>query len=205
MVSSDIDIASQSLGLLRANTIASFNDGTNEADITKLYYTDFVQDILTRYPWSFVTKKRLLNQTDAPLNEWRYAHILPSESLRLWALYPSSNVGARAINDYDIQAPSGGRRVFSNNATLYGEYTVYADESNWPGYFTHFAIHAFAALIALPVTDDDALAQQMHRLAWGTPEQGEKGGKFAVATGIDGQQKPHDEILQSPFIDARFS
>nr|DAU13494.1 MAG TPA: tail tubular protein [Caudoviricetes sp.] len=205
MVSSDVDIASQALGLLRASAINSFDDGSNEADIAKLYYADFAQDILTRFPWSFATKKRLLNQTTAPLNEWRYAHILPAEALRLWALYGSNAVGAKPINQFDIQAPDGGRRVFSNNPTLYGEYTVYTDEANWPGYFTHFAVHAFAALIAMPVTDDDALAEKMHQLAWGNPSDGEKGGKFAVACGVDGQQKPGDEILSSPFIEARFS
>jgi hypothetical protein len=205
MVSSDIDIAAQALGLLRASTISSFDDGSNEAEIADLYYGDFAQDILTRYPWSFATKKRLLNQTTAPANEWRYAHIVPAEALRIWALFPNSAVGVNPINNYDIQAPSGPRRIFSNNNVIYGEYTVYTDESNWPGYFTHFAIHAFAALIALPVTDDDALAQQMHRLAWGTPEQAEKGGKFSVAAGIDAQQKPPEVIVDSPLIGARFS
>lgn len=205
MVSSDIDIASQALGLLRANTITSFTEGTNEADIAKLYYADFVQDILTRYPWAFVTKKRLLNQTDAPLNEYQYAHIVPAEALRLWAVYNSGAVGAKPINSFDAAAPNGGREIHSNHNVLYGEYTVYSAESNWPGYFTHFAIHAFAALIAIPVTDDDDLAAKMHRLAWGAADEGENGGKFSVAASIDAQQKPPEEILSSPFIDARFS
>lgn len=205
MASSDVDIASQALGLLRANTISSFSDGSNEADIASLYYPDFAQDILTRYPWAFATKKRLLNGTTAPVNEWRYAHIMPAEALRLWALFTSDDVGAKPINQFDIGGQGGARRINSNNEVLYGEYTVYTAETNWPGYFTHFAIHAFAALIALPVTDDPALADAMHRLAWGTPSDGEKGGKFAVAAGIDAQQRPPDEIISSPLIDARFS
>ncbi len=205
MASSDVDIASQALGLLRANTISSFEDGSNEADIAKLYYADFAQDILTRYQWNFALKKRLFNQTTAPVNEWRYAHIVPAEALRIWALYPSDDIGADPVNDYSINAPNGKRQIHSNQSTIYGEYTVYTDETNWPGYFTHFAIHAFAALIAIPVTDDDNLAAQMHRLAWGTPSEGEKGGKFAVATGIDAQQQPPEEIVTSPFIQARFS
>lgn len=205
MVSTNVDIASQALGLLRANTINSFDDGSNEADIVKLYYNDFIQDILTRYNWSFAIKKRLLNQTTAPLNEYRYAHIVPAEALRIWSLFPVGTVGAKPINDYDIQAPDGKRKIFSNNNVLYAEYTVYTDESNMPAYFTNFAIYAFAALIALPVTDDAALAESMHQMAWGVPSDGEKGGKFAVATGIDAQQRPAETIVQSPFIDARFS
>lgn len=205
MVSSNVDIASQALGLLRANTIGSFDEGTNEADIAKLYYTDFAQDILTRYPWNFATKKSLFNQTTAPLNEWRYAHIVAPEALRIWALYASNAVGAKPINQYSIQAPDSSRQIHSNQSVIYGEYTVYTDEANWPGYFSHFAIHAFAALIAMPVTDDDDLAQKMHALAWGPPSDGEKGGKFAVATSIDALQQPPEEFYESPFIQARFS
>lgn len=205
MVSSGIDIASQALGLLRANTISSFEDGSNEADIAKLYYNDFVEDIITRYPWSFLTKKRRLNQTTEPINEWKYSHIVPAEALRIWAIYTSSSVGAPPINNYDIQAPAGARRIFSNDEVLYGEYTVYNAESNWPAYFSHFAVHAFAALIAIPVTDDDNLAAQLKGLAWGSPSENESGGKFAVATGIDAQQKPPELIADCPFVAARFS
>lgn len=205
MASSDIDIASQAMGLLRANTISSFTEGTNEADIADLYYADFAQDILTRYPWSFALKKRLLNQTTAPVNEYKYAHIIPAEALRIWAIYPSSNVGVNPINDYDIQAQSGSRLILSNNETIYAEYTVYTAETNWPGYFTHFAIHAFAALTALAVTDDAELAALMQQLAWGTSSDGEKGGKFAVATGIDALQRPPEILNDAPLINARFS
>jgi len=205
MVSSDIDIASQAFGLLRANTISSFNEGTNEADIGKLYYSDFAQDILTRHPWSFATKKRQLNQGATPLNEWKYSHIVPAETLRVWAAYSGTGSASHITNHYDIQTVDGRRLIMSNHENIVLEYTVYTDEANWPGYFSHFAIHAFAALTALPITDDDALAQQMHRLAWGNPSEGEKGGKFSVATGIDAQQKPPETIQHSPFIDARFS
>lgn len=205
MVSSSIDIASQALGLLRANTISSFTDGSNEAEVADLYYEDFAQDILTRYQWSFALKKSQFNGTTAPLNEWRYAHIVPPEALRIWAIFRSTDVLIKPLNEYEIVAPTQGREVHSNYERIYGEYTVYTDEANWPGYFTHFAVYAFAALIALPVTDDANLAQQMHQMAWGTPSEGEKGGKFAVATGIDAQQMPPHRIVDTPFVTARFS
>lgn len=199
-------LASQALGLLRENSINSFDDGTNPADIVKLYYDDFVEDMLTRYPWSFAKLKRKLNQdSTAPLNEYTYSHIVPAEALRVFAVYPSAAVGVKGINDYDIQAPEGSRRIFSNNEKLWGEYTVYQDESNWPGYFTHFAQYAFASHIAIPVTDDLGLADAMHVKAFGTAQEKEKGGKFSVAVGIDDLQKPGEEINHSPLIQARFS
>ncbi|MCK5606293.1 hypothetical protein KAR91_30615 [Candidatus Pacearchaeota archaeon] len=205
MASSDINIASQALALVRADPITSFNDGSPEAGIVSLFYNDFVQDMLTRHPWSFATKKRLLNGTTPPINQYSNAHLIPAECLRLWALYPDSTVGVRPINEYDIQAPDGPRKIFSNHEVLYGEYTIYTAETNWPGYFTHFLIYAFAAVIAIPVTDQPDIAKAMHTLAWGPPSDGEKGGKFSVATGLDAQQKPGEIVYDSPFVAARFS
>lgn len=206
MATTDISIVSQAMGLIRANPISSFSEGSNEAEVSALFYDTFVQDILTRYPWSFATVKRRLNQDSAtPLNEYRYSHILPGECLRLWSLFPSASVGADTIKDYDIQGPDGGRRVFSNYPNLWADYTVYTDEGNWPGYFVQFAIHAFAALVAKPITDQDDIAARLKQDAWGTPSENEQGGKFAVAAKLDAMQKPGEIITASPLIAARFS
>lgn len=206
MADSKEDIVSQGYGLLRADSVADFQEGSNEADIAELFYDDFAKDILTRYPWSFATKKRQINQSSTPpLNGYQYSHILPNEAQRLWALYPDNNVGSRAIADYDILGEEGGRRIHSNYPTLYAEYTIHIDESDWPAYFVHFAIHAWAALTAAPVTDQIDLQSKYQVLAWGQPNENELGGKFGVACKIDAMQKPGEVIASSPLIEARFS
>jgi hypothetical protein len=206
MADSREDIASQGFGLLRADSVADFDEGTNEADIAALFYPDFVLDILTRYPWSFATKKRRLNQdSTAPVNEFQYSHIIPGEAQRIWAVYDSDAVGAVPIKQYDIAHADGGRRVYSNCAELWGEYTIYASEAIWPGYFVHFAIHAWAALTAMTVTDQPDVAAKYQALAWGAPNENEQGGKYGVACKIDAMQKPGENIQSSPLVEARFS
>lgn len=206
MADSREDIASQGFGLLRADSVADFNEGTNEADIATLFYPDFVLDILTRYMWSFATKKRRLNQdSTAPVNEFQHSHILPGEAQRVWAIYNSDAVGAVPIKQYDIAHADGGRRIYSNCAELWAEYTIYASEAVWPGYFVHFAIHAWAALTAMTVTDQPDVAAKYQVLAWGQPNENEQGGKFGVACKIDAMQKPGEQIQSSPLVEARFS
>lgn len=205
MASSKYDVCSQSLGLLREGGITSFSDGTNSSDICGLFYDDWVRDVLTRYPWSFATKKRALNQdSTAPVNEYQYSHILPAECLKLWAVFDSDEVNARTLTEYDVQQVGNSRRIYSNFENLWVDYTVYVPESSWPAYFVHFAIHALAALIAQPVTDQTDLAESMQVKAYGMKNENEKGGKYAVATGIDALQKPGEQINSSPLIDARF-
>lgn len=202
MSATDVQIASQALTLLRANTISRFSEGTNEADIVTELYPTFVEDVLSRYPWSFATKKRQLNRdADTPVNEWKYRYILPAERLNLTTVFNTDAVGARPVQDFEII----GNYLYTNYEKVYAEYTFYAKENTWPGYFKTYAIYALADLLAIPVTDDVELKERMKLEAYGPPSEGERGGKFAVAAGIDAKQKPAEELWAYDVIAARFS
>jgi hypothetical protein len=202
MGTTSLDIASQALSLIRANPISSFSEGTNEAEIASLFYGTFVKDIFSRYPWAFALKKRKLNRSgDAPINEFKYNYIIPAEVERIFSVYNSGEVRARPVQNFDISQ----RNIQSNEEELWTQYTVYEDEANWPGYFIQYAIYAFAAMLAIPVTDDESIANTMQTTAYGTPQEQEKGGKFAIAASTDSQQKPPEQIYNNEIIGARFS
>lgn len=203
---SSIDIASQALILLRANTISSFADDSNEAQVVNVLYTDFMASLLSQYPWTFATKKRLLSrETDTPVNEYSYIHIVPSEALLVWALFDTSNINSSPVRDYDIYGSASGRRVYSNYETLYADYTFYADESTWHPTFVNFAINAFAARLAMPVTGDEKLADYYHTLAYGSLQGNSKGGLLGLAMATDSKQKRNEYIFSDPLTNARFS
>lgn len=206
MAADDIAICNQALNLLRADTVTNIaSPTTNEEDICAAFYSDFVNDILTRYPWSFATKKALLTATTAPTTEWTYGHTVPTEALRVWALYNSTEARAAPVAEYDIYSPSTGRVIMSEQSTLYADYTVYRDEQYWPGYFVQFAIYAFAALICIPVTDQVDTAEMLHQAAWGARNENELGGKYGVACRLDAMQKSPEFIIDSPLVTSRFS
>lgn len=203
---SSIDIASQALILLRANTISSFADDSNEAQIVNVIYTDFITSLLSQYPWTFATKKRLLNQeTGTPLNEYSYIHIVPAEALLVWALFDNSNINTSPVRDYDIYGSASGRRVYSNYSTLYADYTFYADESTWHPTFTDLAISALAARLAMPVTGDLQLADYYRNIAYGSQQGNSKGGLLGLAMSTDSKQKRNEYIFSDPLTNARFS
>lgn len=205
-MATDIEITNQALTLLRADTISGFDEDSILAETCNRMYTDFAKNILSRHPWAFATKKALLSQNaTAPVNEYTYAHDLPAECIRLWAVYDSAGVGAMPIVDYELIAQSTNRQIISNCPAVYAEYTYHVSEAYWPPYFVDFAIHAFAALLAVPVTDDSELHNRWNTIAWGSPSERERGGKFSVCTSIESQQKPMDLVRSSPLIAARFS
>jgi len=206
-MTTDIEIASQALTLLRADTISSFSQGTNEAEICDLLYASHIQYILSIYPWTFATKKRMLNQdTTDPINEYTYSHIIPSEALLIWAVFNTDAVGATPVRDYDVYSDgASARRIFSNHPALYADYVIYPDENAWPAYFTQFAIVSFAARLAVPVTGNADLAAYYEKEAYGSATANKKGGLFGVATATDSKQKRNEYIFSSPITEARFS
>lgn len=203
MATTDIDIASQGLGLCRGTPISSFDDGTNEADIAGQYYGTFIKDIFSRYPWSFALKKRQLSRDSTdPVNEWKYSFVVPAEVERLFAVYRSGQVGAKPMTQGWDRV---GNFIFTNEPELWAEYTVYKPESQWPGYFIQYAIHAFALLIAVPYTDDKDLRNDLQVITYGRDTENERGGKFGVAASTDAQSKPAQEVQMPDLIAARFS
>ena len=208
-----VDICSQALALIRANSISSFQEDSEEAKTCSLLYDSFVKDIFSRYPWSFATKIQNLSRlaVDPEDTKYKCAYAMPNDWLRVLAVYDSNG---NLIDDYEISGEdlsnsSNGVNVpilLSNSSNgVKIKYTRYVPESNWPGYFINYAIHALADLLAGPITDDDATIEKMHRLAYGGPGEGERGGKFAVATYTDTQQQPSTEMDSNILIAARFA
>lgn len=205
-MTTSVSIASQALSLLRANTISSFSDETNEAEICNQFYDQHIRYLLSVFPWTFATKKRQLSQDSTdPVNEYTYSHIVPSDALLIWALFNSDNVGASPVQDYDIYGTETARRVFSNYESLYADYTFYPNESQWPHYFVELAVVSFASKIAIPVTGNADLARLYEEQANGGASANYKGGLFGVATGTESKQKRNEIIASSPFTSARFS
>lgn len=205
-MTTDVSIASQALLLLRANTINSFSDDSDEAEIMNEMYQDHIAHLLSIYPWTFATKKRQLNQdSTSPIGEYTYSHIIPAETLLLWAVFNTDQVGALPVRDYDIYTDDSGRRIYSNYPALYADYTIYPDEAIWPAYFTLFAINSLAAHVAIPITGNSDLATLYHQKAYGSANANMKGGLFGVATSTDAKQKRNEVVFSAPLIEARFN
>ncbi len=204
MTTSEIDICSQALTLLRANTISSFEEDSEEAQICSVLFSTFEKDIFSRYPWSFSKKMCGLNRMNyTPLKGYKYAYYIPNDCSRIWGVFN----GDKTINDYEIVASKDedATVILSNEESVVIEYNKIIQVRHWPGYFVNYAIYAFADMLAGPITDDDSIVDKMHRLAYGAPNENEKGGKFGIATNVDAQQKPSTAMECDILINARFA
>jgi hypothetical protein len=208
MADSREDVASQALARLGEGAISSFDEDTDAAEKVAQLYEPTVLAQFGRYPWRWAQQREVLSKDGAavPLNEWRYAYLMPT--LRL------TRVGAplRVFNSTVLRAPEvfdwelEGKHIFTNYETLVIEYVARKPESVWPGYFEEMIVEALAARLALPITEN-ASKEELHSVkAFGNASEKMEGGLFGAAMRADARYMPTPSLLDAsdPVTEARF-
>lgn len=200
MAQTDIDICVQTLSRIGQVAIDSFEDGTPNSITCANTYPDFRRAMLNIYPWKFATAERQLSQIAGadPLG-FEFLYQLPAEALDApEALY--SDTSKTRIKHYEII----GNQVKSNNPEVFARYQVDVPENFWPPTFTIFVVEAYAANLAVPVTEEQSLANRLEIAAWGNTAL-RNGGLFAAAKRIDARRSSQRSMLEGggPLIQAR--
>ena len=199
---SKFDICSTALVELGEDTISSFTANTPPSKICGQVYPEYIKYLLSIYAWKFSKKKvQLARLTTAPINEWSYAYQMPSDMLMMHGLFNSSSVGILPQTNYEIFQD----QIFTNETTVYIDYQFQPDESNFPPFFTQFAIVAIASKLAMPITDDRGIEELKSLKAFGSPSDNLNGGLFGVAKKLDSLQDPTSAIRADTLLSARFS
>jgi hypothetical protein len=187
--SSPIDVCSRSLILIGAEPITSFDDGNNEALIASNMYEDVARSSLVNCRWRFATNQVVLNRlSDAPTGRYDAAYQLPSGWLMTHAV---------TVNDSPINYQTYGNKLFCDEAAaseLVLDYTYRAEEQDWPSYFTVAVQYELAAVFAVGLARDQALAGLMAQQAQ----------IFMIkARNLDAQQQTTRKLNTSRFISNR--
>lgn len=198
-------IATQASILCRGNPVSSFDEGTQEANIFSEIYDGWAREVLAMHPWAFARKRDQLARSVKTQAGWKYLYPIPTEALCVFAVYNSDQPNSPPVRRYEIVSDAEGEYIATNEEFCYCLYTFYKTEARWPGWFVAFAKYSLAALAALPISDDDNLAAQMSVMAYGTPSEGGRGGKFAVAAAISDRQSPPQQYNENEIIALRFS
>lgn len=200
MTTPRIELCNQALRLIGAETITSFDEQSDLAQTCSILFDDTILALQAVYPWRFsLAKQQLSRLTDAPLNEWTYAHALPPDRLTLRQIFATASAGALPVAAYEVF----GTRVLSDHPDLWADYQVATDPATWPPYFRNLARHALAAVLAVPVAESADRAELYDRLAYGTPAEGRVGGLMGQARRLDSQQQPPQALVDFPLITAR--
>ncbi len=187
MASSAIDISSNALLLIGDEPISAFTEPGAGAKAAANLYPQTKEMVLSYHPWTFALKEQRLSrltQTPDTLANYNYAYQLPTDLIRLWKIAP--------ISDYVII----GDKLYSNEPELLARYIYDVPETMIPAHVVKAMEYQMASEFSISVTEDENKAQY-----YGQKAQLQ----LAKASNIDSQGQPQEPIVDSPFVDARFS
>lgn len=188
MALSSIALCSRALTKIGADGIASFEDGTAEAEVAASLYHPVRDGLLSSYPWSFATGQITLAKLAAePVADYYHAYQLPSDFLRALSAGPSGQ--GRGV-EYRIVE----RRLHTNIDDITLTYIFRPAEETFPPFFDLALIARLAAEFCIPLTDSTSRSDVLHKLA--RDEEGR-------ARSIDSQQKTPAHIETQSLIGAR--
>jgi len=188
MALSAIALCSRALLRLGAATIASFDEGTAEAEIAANLYPPLRDAVLSSHPWSFATGQATLPRlAQVPLADHSAAFQLPADFLRVLSAGPAGS--GRGLT-YRLAE----NRLLCDSDQVVLTYVFRPDESAFPPFFDQMLIARLTAEFCIPVTESTTRAQFLFRLAED---------EFRRAKLIDAQQHTPAAIEDFPLVEVR--
>jgi len=159
MALSSIAICSRALLKLGADTIASFDEGTAEAEVAANLYPSIRDALLSAHPWSFATGQLNLTKLVAePVADFASAFQLPADFLR--AL--SAGLGGRGRG---IEYRIAENRLHADTDSIILTYVFRPDEQIFPPFFDQALIARLSAEFCIPLTESTTRSESLHKLA----------------------------------------
>lgn len=197
-MTSKLEIINLALLEIGDTKLENINETGAGAISARSFYDLVVNSIFSsEYTWRFADKKANLARSATPpldspeSNEtlgnygFRYAYQLPADYLKVWKVNGGRHDRFEIVGD----------KIFTDQRELVLDYTRRTPESTWPPYFQSAVVYALAARIAMPVTENSNLRQQLEQLA-------EIEIKKARTT--DARNRPNKVNRYSAFINARY-
>lgn len=188
MALSSIALSSRALLKLGADTIASFDEGTAEAEIAANLYPSTRDALLSAHPWSFATAQTVLPRLSVePVADFAYAFQLPADFLRALSAGPGGR--ARGLSYRIVES-----RLHADSTDVVLSYIFRPADPEFPPFFDQALITRLAAEFCIPLTESTSRSESMYKLA----DQ-----EFRRAKMIDSQQDTPGRIEDFSLVEVR--
>lgn len=175
-------LCSRALLKLGAAPIASFEEGTVEAEVAANLYPSTRDALLSSHPWGFARGQvRLPRLAASPVADYDHAFQLPADFLR-------------GISTGGVRYRIAERRLHASADEIVLTYIFRPAEGDFPPFFDQALIARLAAEFCAPVTESTTRTQLLFRLA---------DDELRRARLIDAQQETAQALDRFPLVEAR--
>ena len=159
MALSSIALCSRALLKLGAGSIASFDEGTAEAEVAANLFGHVRDAMLSAHPWSFATGQATLARLSAqPVADYAYAYQLPADFLRALSV----GTGGRGRGaDYRIAE----KRLHTDMSEIVLTYIFRPVEEEFPPFFDQALIARLSAEFCIPLTESTSRFETLNKMA----------------------------------------
>lgn len=155
----DIALCSRALLKIGASTIASFDEGTAESEVSANLYPCTRDALLSSHPWNFATGQVTLPRlASVPVADFDHAYQLPADFLRVL----SAGTAERGAG---IRYRLAENRLHTDAEEVVLTYIFRPDEVTFPPFFDQVLIAHLAAEFCIPLTESTTRAQMMRQWA----------------------------------------
>ncbi|QJE74561.1 hypothetical protein HHL28_17155 [Aerophototrophica crusticola] len=183
-----IGLCARALLKIGAAPIATFQDGTAEAEVAAALYGPTRDALLSAHAWSFATAQSPLNRlAGQPAADFAHAFALPPGFLR--ALSAGTGGKGRGL-PYRIQ----GQALLCDAAAVTLTHVYRPAEEGYPPFFDQALVARLAAEFCVPLTENTSRAEALWRLA---------DAEFRRARLVDSQQDNQPGFEDFSLLEAR--
>ena len=188
MAVSAIALCSRALLKLGARPIASFDEGTVEAEVAANLYPSVRDALLSAHAWSFATAQLRLPRLEAPpVADFSEAFQLPADFLR--AISAGLAARGRGLKYRIID-----QRLHTSSNEAFLTYVFRPAETDFPPFFDQLLIARLAAEFCIPITESTSRTEMLYRVAEA---------EFRRARLIDAQQDTPAALEDFPLVEVR--
>ena len=189
MATSEVQVCSNALLLLGAQTINSFDDDSDRALLVSNLWPNALDAILRSHPWNCaLARVTLAPEAAVPAFDYAYQFTLPGDCLRILT------IGEKGENpEFEVN----GRKILFDEAVLKLRY-IQRNENipSWDALLVQAAEAYMAMTCAYPITKSASMFEAMTGL-WKL--------KLQQARNIDGQENSPEEFGDFPLLASRRS
>ena len=155
-MASVVNMCNSALNLLGASTISALTDDTKNARLCNQRYEPVRNRVFRSHAWNCLHKRvQLAQNSTAPVVEYDYAYLLPSDCLRVLKIHNGTTDSIATSLDYKLE----GRNIVTDIDTIFLIYIALdTDPNNYDTYLRESISHQLAADICYAITNNATLA-----------------------------------------------